>query len=125
MIFNRFEWKLLIRIVLLAGSLLLCLYFSVYTQKYVSGIIVGLLVVYQIYELYQYVLETNRKLTRFLEAVRYSDFTAGFSKDNRLGESFRDLNLMFNEVFDAFRPGACRQRRTLAVPQDGSANTWA
>ena len=103
MIFNRFEWKLLIRIVLLAGSLLLGLYFSVYTQKYVSGIIVGLLVVYQIYELYQYVLETNRKLTRFLEAVRYSDFTAGFSKDNRLGESFRDLNLMFNEVFDAFR----------------------
>ncbi len=91
------------RITLLAGSMLLCLYFSVYTEKYVSGVIVSLLVVYQIYELYQYVLETNRKLTRFLEAVRYSDFTAGFSKDSKLGESFRNLNRMFNEVFDAFR----------------------
>ncbi len=91
------------RIVLLAGSMLLCLYFVVYTEKYVSGVIVSLLVVYQIYELYQYVLETNRKLTRFLEAVRYSDFTAGFSKDSKLGESFRNLNRMFNEVFDAFR----------------------
>ncbi|MGB3778327.1 MAG: ATP-binding protein [Tunicatimonas sp.] len=103
MIFNRFEWTLLMRIVLLAGSMLLCLYFMVYTEKYVSGVIVSLLVVYQIYELYQYVLETNRKLTRFLEAVRYSDFTAGFSKDSKLGESFRNLNRMFNEVFDAFR----------------------
>ena len=103
MIFNRFEWTLLMRIVLLAGSMLLCLYFMVYTEKYVSGVIVSMLVVYQIYELYQYVLETNRKLTRFLEAVRYSDFTAGFSKDSKLGESFRNLNRMFNEVFDAFR----------------------
>jgi nitrogen fixation/metabolism regulation signal transduction histidine kinase len=103
MIFNRFEWTLLVRITLLAGSMLLCLYFVVYTEKYVSGVIVSLLVVYQIYELHQYVLETNRKLTRFLEAVRYSDFTAGFSKDSKLGESFRDLNRMFNEVFAAFR----------------------
>ena len=91
------------RIVLLAASMLLCLYFVVYTEKYVSGVIVSLLVVYQIYELYQYVIETNRKLTRFLEAVRYSDFTAGFSRDSKLGSSFRDLNRMFNEVFDAFR----------------------
>ncbi|MGB3850068.1 MAG: ATP-binding protein [Tunicatimonas sp.] len=103
MIFNRFEWTLLVRVVLLAGSMLLGLYFVVYTEKYVSGVIVSLLVAYQIYELYQYVLETNRKLTRFLEAVRYSDFTAGFSKDSKLGESFRDLNRMFNEVFAAFR----------------------
>ena len=88
---------------MLAASMLLCLYFVVYTEKYVSGVIVSLLVVYQIYELYQYVIETNRKLTRFLEAVRYSDFTAGFSKDSKLGSSFRDLNRMFNEVFDAFR----------------------
>ncbi len=94
---------MLVRITLLAGSMLLCLYFVVYTEKYVSGVIVLLLVIYQIYELYQYVLETNRKLTRFLEAVRYSDFTAGFSKDSKLGESFRNLNRMFNEVFDAFR----------------------
>ncbi len=94
---------MLVRVLLLASSLSLCLYFLVYTQKYVSGVIILLLVTYQVYELYQYVLETNRKLTRFLEAVRYSDFTAGFSKDSRLGESFRELNHMFNEVFEAFR----------------------
>ncbi|MGB3586661.1 MAG: ATP-binding protein [Tunicatimonas sp.] len=103
MIFNRFEWTLLVRIILLAASMLLCLYFVFYTERYVSGVIISLLVIYQIYELYQYVLEANRKLTRFLEAVKYSDFTAGFNRDSQLGESFRDLNRMFNEVFDAFR----------------------
>lgn len=103
MIFSRFEWTLLVRIVLLAASMLLCLYFVFYTERYVSAVIISMLVIYQIFELYQYVLEANRKLTRFLEAVKYSDFTAGFNKDSQLGESFRDLNRMFNEVFDAFR----------------------
>ena len=103
MIFSRFEWTLLVRIILLAASMLLCLYFVFYTERYVSGVIISMLVIYQIFELYQYVLEANRKLTRFLEAVKYSDFTAGFNKDSQLGQSFRDLNRMFNEVFDAFR----------------------
>ncbi len=103
MIYKRFEWAVLIRILLLAGSMMLCLYFLIYTHKYVSGIIVSLLVVYQIYELYYYVLDTNHKLTRFLEAIKYSDFTAGFNKDNQLGESFKNLNFMFNEVLEAFR----------------------
>ncbi len=103
MIFKRFEWALLVRILLLAASMLLCLYFLFYTKKYVSGAIICLLLGYQIYELYQYVLEANRKLTRFLEAVKYSDFTAGFNKDNKLGKTFGDLNFMFNEVLEAFR----------------------
>jgi nitrogen fixation/metabolism regulation signal transduction histidine kinase len=103
MIFNRFEWTLLVRVILLAASIALSLYFFLISDRIASGIIICILLAYQVYELYQYVLETNRKLTRFLEAVKYSDFTAGFSKDSRLGESFGDLNRMFNEVFEAFR----------------------
>jgi two-component system, NtrC family, nitrogen regulation sensor histidine kinase NtrY len=103
MIFNRFEWTLLVRVVLLATSIALSLYFFLIAERFASGIIVCILLLYQVYELYQYVLETNRKLTRFLEAVKYSDFTAGFSKDSRLGDSFGDLNKMFNDVFEAFR----------------------
>jgi two-component system, NtrC family, nitrogen regulation sensor histidine kinase NtrY len=103
MIFKRFEWAILFRVLLLAASMVLCLYFLFSTEKYVSGGIIALLVVYQIYEMYHYILETSRKLTRFLEAVKYSDFTIGFNKDNQLGESFKNLNKMFNEVLDAFR----------------------
>lgn len=57
----------------------------------------------QLIELYRFSSQTNRKLTRFLESVRYSDFISGFAHDNKLGRSFRDLNAAFNEVLEAFR----------------------
>jgi nitrogen fixation/metabolism regulation signal transduction histidine kinase len=103
MIYKRFEFTLLVRIILLVISMTIGIYFFFIADRIASGIIISLLLIYQVYELYQHVLETNRKLTRFLEAVRYSDFTAGFNKDSSLGESFGNLNHMFNEVFEAFR----------------------
>lgn len=63
-----------------------------------SFIIVG-----QLVELYRFTSQTNRKLTRFLESVKYSDFLSGFANDNKLGRSFRELNTAFNEVLEAFR----------------------
>jgi len=53
--------------------------------------------------LIHYVEKTNRKLTRFLESVKYSDFISGFSHDNKLGESFKEVNRAFDEVLEAFR----------------------
>ncbi len=63
-----------------------------------SFIIIG-----QLVELYRFTSQTNRKLTRFLESVKYSDFLSGFANDNKLGRSFRELNTAFNEVLEAFR----------------------
>src|SRR6185436_11743893 len=57
----------------------------------------------QLVEIFRFVSQTNRKLTRFLESVKYSDFISGFTADNKLGASFRDLNVEFNEVLEAFR----------------------
>jgi len=63
----------------------------------------AVIIVIQLLELYRFSSQTNRKLTRFLESVKYSDFISGFNTDNRLGKSFRDLNVAFNEVLEAFR----------------------
>ena len=63
--------------------------------------------------LYQYVTGLNRKLTRFLESVRYSDFTVAFRADNNFGPSFRDLNDQFNEVLDAFRQARAEKEANL------------
>ena len=63
--------------------------------------------------LYQYVTGLNRKLTRFLESVRYSDFTVAFRADNTMGPSFRDLNDQFNEVLDAFRQARAEKEANL------------
>lgn len=63
----------------------------------------ALIIVAQLLELYRFISQTNRKLTRFLESVKYSDFISGFANDNKLGKSFRELNTAFNEVLEAFR----------------------
>ncbi len=63
--------------------------------------------------LYQYVTGLNRKLTRFLESVRYSDFTVAFRADSDMGMSFRDVNDQFNEVLDAFRQARAEKEANL------------
>ncbi|MCY7349416.1 MAG: histidine kinase [Cytophagaceae bacterium] len=63
--------------------------------------------------LYRYVAATNRKLTRFLESVRYSDFAISFRSDNGLGQSFQDLNQQFNEVLEAFRQARAEKEANL------------
>ncbi len=62
-----------------------------------------IIIILQLVELFRFVSQTNRKLTRFLESVRYSDFISGFTADNKLGKSFKELNIAFNEVLEAFR----------------------
>ena len=65
------------------------------------------------FNLYHYVDSTNRKLIRFLESVRWSDFSIGFAADNRLGYSFRTLNQQFNEVLEAFRQARAEREANL------------
>ena len=61
------------------------------------------IVIIQLVDIFRFISQTNRKLTRFLESVKYSDFISGFTADNKLGKSFKDLNIAFNEVLEAFR----------------------
>lgn len=68
-----------------------------------AAILTFVIIILQLVEIFRFVSQTNRKLTRFLESVKYSDFISGFANDNKLGKSFKDLNIAFNEVLEAFR----------------------
>lgn len=68
-----------------------------------AAILMLVIIIIQLAEIFRFVSQTNRKLTRFLESVKYSDFISGFTSDHKLGKSFRDLNIAFNEVLEAFR----------------------
>jgi len=68
-----------------------------------AAILTFVIIVLQLVEIFRFVSQTNRKLTRFLESVKYSDFISGFTSDHKLGKSFKDLNVAFNEVLEAFR----------------------
>jgi len=103
MVFSSFRFKVLFRVIILTLLLALFVYLIGDIEKIVTTVLVGGIILGVIIELFYYIERTNRRLTRFLESVRYSDFISGFSSDNELGKSFKDLNKAFNEVLEAFR----------------------
>lgn len=103
MVFNDFRGRTVIRVVFLGGTLALFTYMVGNPNMLFAAILTGVIIILQLLEIFRFVSQTNRKLTRFLESVKYSDFISGFTSDNKLGRSFRDLNIEFNEVLEAFR----------------------
>ncbi len=58
--------------------------------------------VYMIYSLFSYIDRSNRGLARFLQAVRYHDFSLSPGIEG-LGGSFADLNATFREISGQFQ----------------------
>lgn len=103
MAFNDFRFRVAFRVILVGVSMSLMVYMVGRPNMIFAAGLTGIIIILQLLELYRFTSQTNRKLTRFLESVKYSDFISGFNTDNRLGQSFRDLNVAFNEVLEAFR----------------------
>src|SRR5688572_25409336 len=100
---NDFRSRVILRIIFLGGSLSLFMFMINRSNMMFAAILTGIIIILQLAEIFRFVSQTNQKLTRFLESVRYSDFISGFTSDNKLGKSFKDLNIAFNEVLEAFR----------------------
>src|SRR5882762_10743872 len=101
--FNDFRFRVATRVVLIGLTMILLVYMINRPNMVFAAGLTGFILIFQLLELFQFSSQTNRKLTRFLESVKYSDFISGFTSDNKLGKSFRDLNAAFNEVLEAFR----------------------
>ena len=65
------------------------------------------------FNLFHYVNDTNRRLARFFESVRYSDFAIRFSSAKEKGDSFSEVNRQFNEVLEAFRQTRAEKEANL------------
>jgi len=103
MAFNDFRFRVAFRVILIGITMALMVYMVSRPNMIFAAGLTCFIIVMQLLELYRFSSQTNRKLTRFLESVKYSDFISGFTSDNRLGKSFRELNEAFNEVLEAFR----------------------
>ena len=102
MVYKHFRIICIARVAFLSATAYLFFYLLFQTAYYATLVIVGAVVFYQTYALVHYVERTNRDLTRFLQAIRYEDFSQSFSGAG-LGSSFNDLKAAFTEVLDAFR----------------------
>ena len=101
--FTDFRTKVTFRVVFLGLSIWLFMFMVTRPNMVFAAILMGMIIIFQHVELFRFVSQTNRKLTRFLESVKYSDFITGFTSDNKLGRSFKELNTAFTEVLEAFR----------------------
>lgn len=99
---NNFRLNLIIRILLLCGSILLEVYIYNNTEFNATLGILFLLIIYQIFSLIRFIDTTNKELARFILSIKYSDFSqtfTGMPKD----KSFDALREAFSEVINMFK----------------------
>ncbi|SHM98791.1 Histidine kinase-, DNA gyrase B-, and HSP90-like ATPase [Cyclobacterium lianum] len=101
--FRSFAFGISIRVLLIVLVVHIGLYFYISKDAFLAGAIFSLILVFQTLNLIAFSNTTNRKITRFLDSIRYSDFSSSFTKDSKLGKSFMEMNLSFNEVINAFK----------------------
>ena len=99
---KRFRLQIVVRIAGIVAAALLMAYLAGPADQYAAAVLVGGGLVYAVTGLIRYVESTTRDLTRFLESVRYADFSQHFSSGGR-GPLFERLRDAFEEVTDAFR----------------------
>jgi len=109
---KHFRLGITIRVVFLALTMLLLLYLILETEYYISIGFLGILTILQVIFLIQYVEKTNTLLTRFLESIRYSDFTGSF-QNHGLGSNFKELNEAFANVIDKFKEERSKKEESL------------
>ncbi|MGD8257947.1 MAG: ATP-binding protein [Desulfobacterales bacterium] len=99
---KRFYINCIIRVLLLNATICLLTYLFFRTDFIAAAIFISLIGVYQIVELIRYVTKSNRDLTRFLESIKYSDFSQSFT-NNLKGSGFDELNAAFSDVTREFQ----------------------
>ncbi|HRX01490.1 MAG TPA: ATP-binding protein, partial [Cyclobacteriaceae bacterium] len=72
------------------------------SRLFFNQIILGCILIIQIWELIRYVTQTNRELARLFLAVRHSDFSVTF-KDMPMTRSFYELQDSMIEIIQAFK----------------------
>lgn len=77
------------------------------------AVVLGIIALALAINLHRYVNDTNRRLARLFESVRYSDFAIRFSPSQEKGESFAEVNRQFNEVLEAFRQTRAEKEANL------------
>jgi len=101
--FKSFAFGVIYRVVLLVLVAFIGISIYLNENSYLLAFILFMALLFQTYNLIEYGNTTNKKITRFLESIRYADFSSSFTKDSPLGKSFKEMNMSFNEVINAFK----------------------
>lgn len=101
MTFKHFEWRILLRVLLLFITLTAAAYFLV-SKWYVYLIFLTPVIIYQIIEFYRFQRKAHEELEQFVESVHYRDFSRYFDVKHAPVE-LQPLRKGFNEINTTFK----------------------
>lgn len=102
MIYKRFTFLIIFRIVLLLTTVIILSIIFGDKRLFFNQIILSLILILQVAELIRFVNHTNRELSKFFYAIRHSDFSITFKQSIR-GQSFKDLHGSMTDIIQAYK----------------------
>lgn len=100
---DKFQWKILIRVLLLF-VVLSAASFLLVKGWYVYLVLVTPVIIYEVYEFYRFQKKTHDELNQFVESVHYRDFSRYFDVKHApvevqsLREGFNEINTTFKVI---------------------------
>jgi two-component system, NtrC family, nitrogen regulation sensor histidine kinase NtrY len=102
MIYKRFSFLIIVRIILLMATVLLISVILGDKRLFFNQIILGLILIIQVAELIRFVNHTNREITKLFYAIKHSDFSITF-KQPILGKSFKELQESMIDIIQSYK----------------------
>ncbi len=102
MLLKSFTVSVVIRVLLLLATITGLSLILGRADLFFNQIILGGLLVVQVYALIRYVNRTNRQLARFLLSIKNADFTVHFSHHHE-DRSFSELHTAFREIVESYK----------------------
>jgi two-component system nitrogen regulation sensor histidine kinase NtrY len=100
--FNRFNFLVIARILVLCANFTAIAFLIQQTQlAYTVGLLVVLALI-QVIDLLWYVNSAQRDLAKFLFAIKYDDYSVNFA-DKKLNKQFSNLSQAFQDIIDKLR----------------------
>ncbi len=103
MVYKRFSFGIIVRLIGITGIIYLGIWLFYSQDLWLAPGILCLFLLFLVGETVYYVNSINHKLARFLDSIRYTDFSSSFTSDSQMGNSFREVNKAFNEVMNVFK----------------------
>ena len=98
---KKFEWRILLRVILLFFTLAVSAYLLV-SNRYIYFFLTLPLIIYQVIDFIEFQKKTHKELNQFVEAVHYRDFSRYFNVKQAPAE-LQPLREGFNEINTTFK----------------------
>jgi hypothetical protein len=103
MIFKQFEWRILVRVLLLFITLSTAS-FLIVKGIYVYLLLLAPIIIYQLVDFYRFHKKAHDELNQFVESVHYRDFSRSFDVKHApvdiqpLRQGFNEINTTFKVI---------------------------